>query len=422
MSDAPRPKVLVFSLNYSPELTGVGKYSAEMAEWLGVHGFQVRVVTGWPYYPGWRVFDGFSGWRYRKEVLAGVEVWRCPLWVPKHPTAARRILHLGSFCLFSIPVMIRHLFWRADVVFAIAPTLLGAPLAMVLAKLSRAKAWLHVQDFEIDVAYGLGLFESRVGKRILYALERLLMLGFDKISSITPPMLVRLSDKGIPLERQFLFPNWVDIDVIRPACDISPLRKELGIASEQKVVLYAGNFGEKQGLEVVVEAARHLSDRSDIVFTLAGAGPARSRIEELARHLPNVRWLPLQPVERLNDLLNLADIHVLPQRADAADLVMPSKLTGMLASGRPVLATAAPGTQLARVVELVGRVVAPEDAPAMADAIRCLCDNPHERRRLGEAARRYSEVHFAKDPILRSVVKALVDLGVGTYGSNQVGT
>jgi colanic acid biosynthesis glycosyl transferase WcaI len=116
--------------------------------------------------------------------------------------------------------------------------------------------------------------------------------------------------------------------------------------------------------------------------------------------LGNLRWLPLQPAERLNDLLNLADIHLLPQRADAADLVMPSKLTGMLASGRPVVATAGQGTQLGRVVSGCGVLTPPGDGAALARAIVDLAADPAQRQALGAAARRYAETNLARDAIM----------------------
>ncbi|NCU02152.1 glycosyltransferase, partial [Candidatus Macondimonas diazotrophica] len=157
---------------------------------------------------------------------------------------------------------------------------------------------------------------------------------------------------------------------------------------------------EKQGLELLVEAARALRDDPSVVFVIGGAGSARERLMAMAADLPNIRWIPLQPAERLCDLLNLADLHLLPQRADAADLVMPSKLTGMLASGRPVIATAAPETQVGRVVGDCGLLVPPGDGAALTQAIVALAADPDQRRTLGVAARAYAETHLAREAIM----------------------
>ena len=127
-------------------------------------------------------------------------------------------------------------------------------------------------------------------------------------------------------------------------------------------------------------------------------------------HRPNVTLLPLQPFARLNDLLNAADIHLLPQRAGAADLVMPSKLTGMLSSGRPVVATADAGTQVAHVVEGCGLVVPAEDALALNAAVQRLIDDESLRRQLGEAARVYAVENLGKEQVLEEFERNLKTL------------
>ncbi|MDP3840995.1 MAG: glycosyltransferase [Oxalobacteraceae bacterium] len=181
------------------------------------------------------------------------------------------------------------------------------------------------------------------------------------------------------------FPNWIDLDAVRPLTAPSSYRAELGIPAEAVVALYSGNMGGKQGLEIMAEAARLLSDEVGLHFIFCGNGAGKAELVRLTQGLQNVRFLDLQPMNRLNDLLGLADIHLLPQRADAADLVMPSKLTGMLASGRAVVATAHADTELGRVVQGCGILVAPGDAGAFAAAIRELAGDPVRRQELGGA-------------------------------------
>ena len=159
------------------------------------------------------------------------------------------------------------------------------------------------------------------------------------------------------------------------------------------MALYSGNMGRKQGLEHVIIAARQLRGHDGIHFVLCGEGEVKDELLAQARDLTNVQFLPLQPVERLNQLLNMADIHLLPQRADAADLVMPSKLTGMLASGRPVVATAMPGTEIARVVGEVGVLAHTGDPAALSGAIHALALDPEKRAELGMRGRKYVEDH-----------------------------
>ena len=135
-------RFLILGINFSPELTGIGKYSGEMAEWLAARGHEVRVVTAPPYYPEWRVDSGYSSWRYQVERaspgLAVKDVWRCPLWVPSAPGGVKRLLHLGSFAFSSAPIVTARAFWRPDLVMAVAPTLLTAPAALLASRIARA--------------------------------------------------------------------------------------------------------------------------------------------------------------------------------------------------------------------------------------------------------------------------------------------
>ena len=412
-------RVLIYGVSFAPELTGVGKYTGEMAAWLTARGHDVRIVTAPPYYPDWRVGEGYSSWKYRREFFrfdeqSGVWAQRCPIWVPRMPSGKKRLLHLGSFALSSSPVAMANVRWRPNVVMTVEPTLAVAPTALLLARLSGAKSWLHVQDFEVDAAFDMGLLAEGWLKKWAMRGERALLRRFDRVSTISDRMMERLVEKGVGDEAKVLFPNWADTHSIRPLDVPSGFRRELGLAQDAVVVLYSGNLGEKQGLEVLVQAAERTLSENDLVWVLAGSGSARARLEALSSGLSNVRWLPLQPLERLNELLNLADIHVLPQRADAADLVMPSKLTGMLASGRATVATAADGTQVGQVMDECGVRVPPGDAQALAHAVIGLAHDESRRRALGAKARAYAERHLGYDSIMSRFEAELNALVYGT--------
>lgn len=393
-------RILIYGINFPPEQIGVGKYTGEMVAWLSGRGDELRVVTAPPYYPEWRVRDGYTGSGFRVEQWQGLKVWRCPIWVPGSPTGLKRILHLLSFALSSAPVMVRQVFWRPDFVWVVVPSLMCAPVAWLTARLSGARVWLHVQDLEVDAAFELGILRRAWVRALALRVERWLLRRFDRISTISARMAETLIGKGVPAARVGVMENWVNLDTIAPMKGPIALRSELGLAAETCVVLYSGNMAEKQGLEIVVEAARLLHERDQITFILSGEGPARANLVQLAAGLPNIRFLALQPAERLNELLNLADIHLLPQRAEVADLVMPSKLTNMLASGRPVVATAAPGTQVDEAVRRCGIVVRPGDVNAFAAAIELLAESPSRRSELGRRARDYAESNWGRDEIL----------------------
>jgi colanic acid biosynthesis glycosyl transferase WcaI len=187
-------------------------------------------------------------------------------------------------------------------------------------------------------------------------------------------------------------------------------RSEFGAAAASVVAMYSGNMGEKQGLELVIEAARQLQEDTRIIFVLCGTGAAYKRLRVQADGLENIRWIPLQPFEKLNELLNAADIHLLPQMASAADLVMPSKLSAIFASGRPVVATADPGTAVYEAVKGKGVVVPPGDLKAFVGALTDLAANREKRLSLGCAARNFAVRHLDRELILRRFEEVLLAL------------
>jgi len=396
----PSMKVLIYGLNYAPELTGIGKYSAEMAESLAEAGYAVRVVCAPPYYPEWRIGTGHSAWRYRTEQNTTVRVQRAPVWVPRRPSGLKRILHLASFAIASLPTVFGQVRWRPDIVIAVAPSLMNIPTALMFGKLVKARTWLHIQDYEVDAAFELGMLKGRRLRRFALSAESWLMRRFDVISTISAKMIEHGRSKGVDSTRLFALPNWVDVNVIFPLKRPSVYREALNIPGDSIVVLYSGNMGAKQGIEVLAQAAAALAHRRDIHFVLCGDGPCKESLVQQCGHLANCTFLSLQPVENLNDLLNVADIHVLPQRADAADLVMPSKLTGMLASGRSIIAMARAGTELFDVVSPRGVTVPPEDVGALTAAIESLADDRSQRTRLGAAARVYAETELSRRAVM----------------------
>ena len=406
-------KVLVYGINFAPELTGIGKYTGEMVAWLAAHGHEVRVVTAPPYYPDWKVRPGHHAGRYTRHEWQGAQVLRTPLWVPRKVTGMKRLLHLASFAASSVPALLAQWQWKPDVVWVTEPPLFCTPAALAFARLRSAKAWLHIQDYEVDAAFDLGLLKGARTRAFVAAAERWLMRRFDRVSTISQRMLERARSKGTEDARLVSLPNWADVSAIQPLQGTSPYRAELGIRPDAVVALYSGNMGAKQGLELLAEMALMLKDQPGLEFVFCGNGAGRAELVKRCESMANVRFLDLQPVERLGDFLGLADIHLLPQRADAADLVMPSKLTGMLSSGRPVVAGARPETELGQVTAECGIAVAPDDAKAFADAVLALATQPERRRELGLKAREVAEARFDREAVLAQFERDLLACAAG---------
>ena len=365
-------RLLLLSLNYAPEPTGIAVYSNGLAETLVASGHEVKVVCANPHFPRWRLFEGYSAMRWTTRIEAGVEVTRCPIYIPVSPQGAARIAHYITFlCTALWPMLHSARKLRPQVVICVAPSLISTPVAVLAAWVSGAKSWLHVQDFEVEAAFATGNMESSgVLARAAIAFESRMIKAFDRVSTISPEMCRKLVVKGRNPDHVYELRNWAEIDRIKPQAT-SSYREQWAITTPH-VALYSGSIALKQGIETIVDVARLLEARKDLTFVVCGNGPTRAALEARAADITNVRFFDLQPMERLGDLLALASVHLLPQRADAADLVLPSKLANMLASGRPVVAGVEAGRGLAREVKGAGLICKPDDAPDMAAAIEQL--------------------------------------------------
>ena len=367
-------KILFYGINYSPELTGAGKYSGEMAAWLVSQGHEVKVVTAPPYYPEWKVRDGYSNWWFSTEMGAGISVTRCPLFVPARPTALKRLLHLATFSLSSTLAVLSHVRWRPDVVIQVAPTLMCAPQTLLVSRLSGAVSVLHIQDYEIDALFGLDMARSGMLKRLAFYLEKKVLSAFDRVATISGQMISRAANKGVAPSKLMLVPNWSETARFVGQQRSPALLLRLGVDPAKKVLLYSGNLGEKQGLELIVEAAQCWVERPDRVFLIVGEGASKARLQESVDTLglPNVVFAPLQPYEDLPALLASADCHLIIQKRGAADLMLPSKLTNVLAVGGNAVITADTGTSLGQLCDDYPGIavrVDPESVQALMDGI-----------------------------------------------------
>ena len=394
-------KILLYGINYSPEMTGIGKYSGEMARWLAAQGHDVRVITAPPYYPDWKVWRDFSSWRYDIRREDDIRVMRCPLYVPAKPSSLKRILHLISFSLSSSVALLFQLRWKPELVILVVPTLFCAPQALLLGRLCGAKSVLHIQDYEVDALFGLCLTKGNSLQRFAFAVERAILRAFDRVSTISSGMLKRARQKGVKESSLRFFPNWSETARFSDVGRSPELLSRLGIDPAKRVLLYSGNIGEKQGLEIVVEAAERLQSRNDLFFLIVGEGAGKARLEELAarRGVKNLMFAPLQPYEELPALLASADCHLVIQKRGVADAVLPSKLTNILAVGGNALITADPETSLGLLCTEhtgIATLVEPESLEALISGIEHTLSMPIPN----VIAATYAREYLDKDRIL----------------------
>lgn len=396
-------RILIYGINYSPELTGIGKYTAEMAEWLVQHGNDVSVITAMPYYPEWEIHKKYKGRLWYKEVINGVKIFRCPLYVPKEVSSKKRIIHEFSFLWTSSFRWFAALFKkRFDLVITLAPPFHIGIASYVYSKLKKTTVVNHIQDLQIDAAKDLNMLTNSKALDMMFKVEKFLLRKSNYVSTLTPGMRQRVLQKEVSDEHIVMLPNWVDLDFIRPLSPEKSLRKQFKIPEEDTVILYSGNMGKKQGLDMLLNVAEMYKDRKEIHFVMVGSGVEKDNLIKQAKEkdLDNVEFYPLQPYDQLSSLLATADIHLVLQKKEASDLVMPSKLTGILAAGGCAVVTAMPGTSLYEVVEErnIGILCEPESVKALKDALDKALNSDLSVYR--KNARAYAENYLNKDKIL----------------------
>lgn len=400
-------RILVYGINYSPELTGIGKYTGEMVEWMAQQGHDVRVITAPPYYPQWKVNGRYSSWRYRREE-GNATVWRCPLYVPEQPSTLKRLLHLGSFALSSF-----FRCWRNVAGSRIASSAwcrrCFVRRGCACWQNSAARALLHIQDYEVDAMLGLGMAgkgERGMVAKLASVFERSGLHNVDNISTISRSMMRKAMEKGVAPRKVIFFPNWSEVARFRDVTDADALalRQKLGLPADQKIILYSGNIGEKQGLECVIDAAAQLSEQPWL-FAIVGQGGGKARLETMVseRDLRNVMFFPLQSYEALPALLKLADCHLVVQKRGAADAVLPSKLTNILAVGGNAVITAEPETELGQLCDAypgIAVCVEPESVNALVGGIQQALTMP----KVNTVAREYAERTLDKENVLNQFI------------------
>lgn len=407
-------KFMLYSLNYTPELTGIGKYNGELAPFLAEQGEVVDVITAAPYYPEWKIHNGHKNKWLTVAEAENLIVHRCPLYVPSQVTTIKRLFHLSSFALSSGIKLFSLYHKKPDVVFVVQPTLFCVPAALVFCKLAGAKSILHIQDFEVDAMFGLGLGgNDGFAKKIIRKTESWLMRRFDCVSTISYSMINNARNKGVEDNRLLFFPNWADTEFVTPDIDGSAIKAELGFDITKKIVLYSGNIGQKQGLEVVLDAAQTYKDHTDVCFLIIGTGAYKETLQKMAkeRGLDNVTFLPLQPWEKVPAILAMADVHLVVQKRGAADAVLPSKLTNILSAGGHALVTAERDTELGLLLDKYPGIytcVEPESTSAFIDGLDHLLNSDLSKK--NKVARKYAIENLSKDMVINRFKEDLANI------------
>ncbi|WP_040279622.1 WcaI family glycosyltransferase [Psychroserpens damuponensis] len=390
--------ITIIGVNYSPEDSAIGLYTTQKAEYLVSKGYNVSVITGFPYYPQWKIRSDYEHKkRWYKEIVNDVSVYRYKQYVPANPTFSKRIIHLLSFTFGNVPNLFKIA--KPDHVICIVPFTSSILLGWFLKLRYRSKLWIHIQDFEFDAAIDSGLLSSNKSffiKRILW-LERALLHKADTISTISNGMLKKLKTK-VKNTNTYYLTNWLDTSKFR----VKTESKHPYLASEKFKIVYSGNIGAKQDWDFFFKVLDVLKTIKDIEVIIVGEGAEKIKVVEGIKNYDFVKHHNLVPYEELPLLLSSADVHFLFQKSDVIDTVMPSKLLGMMASSKPSIVTGNKDSEVATVYENSqgGYYYSDNLLNQVVDSIKTLKGDKNLCKQLGENAEAYVIKNYSKEPIL----------------------
>ncbi len=404
-------RIVVWGINYAPEITGISPHNVALCEFLHGAGHVVEMVSTFAYYPEWSKRPEDRGKIYRTDRINDVPVHRCWHYVPHRVTPLKRIFHEGTFVFFSTLRVLA--LPKPDVYVVVSPPLLLGAAAWLVSLIKGAPFVFHVQDLQPDAAVGLGMLKEGWLTRALFALERFAYEKATKVSGISPEIIAAFRRKGVPEGKLILYPNSVELPDLAQLPARGHFRAKHSFATDDFLAIYAGNLGVKQGLDVLIDAARELSADPRIRIVLCGNGAARPelarRIEE--SKLANISLLPLQRGRDYEELLADADLSLITQQSGSGNSFFPSKLLVTLAHLSPVLTVADFGSALADAVQTggFGLNVAPSGPGELAAALRRLSGDKQQLADWSRAGRSYVE-QFDRSRVISAFVRELQHL------------
>lgn len=387
--DPIRP-VVVLCPHFAPDTAPTGAVMTRIVEELVALGHTVHVVTSLPWYRAHRIETGWEGRLVRSERTSWGSITRVhPFPGSDKTNLVRRAVGFAAYSLLAgfHGLRVGGWFRRSGAVIAMSPPLTLGLTGWVVSRLRRCPLVFNIQDVFPDAAVETGAITNRTIIAAASWLERVSYRAADAVTVLSDDLRDNVVAKlpATAADKVHVIPNFVDTAAIVPADRATRYRDELGLG-EGPVVLYAGNVGFSQSLELLLAAAREIPDAT---FLINGNGAARAALEADAGDIRNVRFADYIEADRLSELLATGDIHVVPLRRGLGRVSVPSKTYSIMAAGRPVVAAIDADTAVPRILAASGGgvAVAPDDPVALVDALRELIDDPALRRRLGALGR-----------------------------------
>lgn len=384
-------KLVVITPHFAPDVAPTGAVVTRVVEELVKRGHKIEVYTALPWYRDHKIEEGWDGKMIRREKTDWGEIVRLhPFPTSDKRNVARRAAAFAGFSILAGIVGASGS--RVDGVLAVSPPLSLGLVGEAISTARKGVFVFNVQDVFPDVAIELGVLKNERMIKAAQRMENHLYKKADAVTVLSDDLKENVAAKLGEREKIRVIPNFVDTAFITPGPRENDYRKEFGLDGKT-VVMYAGNVGMSQSLDMVLAAAGVMADETDVMFVINGQGALRRELQRKARGLGNVLFVDPQPFERLPDVLRAADIHLVPLKKGLASSSVPSKTYSILAAGRPLVASVDPGSEIQSLVERAGAGVAvpPEDPEAFTKALRRLIEAPGERQRMGISGRAFVE-------------------------------
>lgn len=409
-------KILLLTLYFAPDVGANAVIMTELAEELAKAGHDLTIITSMPHYSNHVVDKEYRGRLFIRDEHKGIRVIRTYLYTS--PDKMRFIVRFLNYISFNLLSTLAGIFVpKHDVILSASPPLTVGLSAFIIGFLKRTPYVYNVQDIYPDVVVKLKILTNSLGITISRWLERFVYRYARYITVLSDGFKENLLGKGVPERKIRVIPNFVDIDFIKPMPDENGFRKDLDL-EECFLILYAGNLGHSQDLDTVLECAGLLSEKQEIRFLIVGNGSRKPYLEEKSDRLglSKVIFLPFQPWEKVPQLYAAADLSLIPLKKEIALYSVPSKAYTIMASSRPIVASAESGSDIWHLIREAdcGLCLNPEDPQSMAESILALHADPSLRERLGANGRRYVAGHFTRQvagkkyhQLLSSIIESL---------------
>ncbi|MGH2699024.1 MAG: glycosyltransferase family 4 protein [Actinomycetota bacterium] len=403
-------RLVVVTPHFAPDVAPTGEVVSRITRELVAQDHRVEVITSLPWYRDHRIEPGYGGKLVRYEDVPWGRIVRVnPFPAPDKGNIARRAVSFAGFSFASAVLGGRG--EPVDGVLALSPPLTLGLTGWAIARRRSAPLVFNIQDVYPDVAVELGVLTNARLVSAAHRLERLCYARADAVTVLGDDLKENISTRVNHPSKVRVIPNFVDTEWIAPAPRTNEYRKQHGL-SDKFVVMYAGNVGLSQSLDLVIDAAAALAHEKEMVFVINGGGAAKAGLRRRAEGLGNVVFVDMQPAGRLPEVLAAADVHLVPLKRGLARSSVPSKTYSILAAGRPLIASVDPGSEVARIVERSGGGIAvpPEDPEAFTKAVRSLYEQREQLDAMGTGGRAFAEQWVSPAAVAKQYAELFAEL------------